>query len=206
MPIPDLEDAKMSAAERARLGEALAQSRRYLEFGMGGSSLMAVRAGIAEMVSVDSDPVWVEAVRGHPEIAPRAADGSVALLHADIGPVTDWGRPADRSGLRKWSAYISCAWAEWARRGSLPDLVFVDGRFRVACCLSVAAVCANLPDEQFPRLLMHDVDDKRAYYRDALELFEAVETVETLLAMRPRRGLPASLALTRLLERQFDFT
>jgi hypothetical protein len=206
MPTPDLEDAKMSAAERARLGEELTRSRRYLEFGMGGSSLMAVRAGIAEMVSIDSDPAWVEAVRSHPEIAPRAADGSVNLLHADIGPVTDWGRPADRSALRKWSAYISAGWAEWARRDALPDLVFVDGRFRVACCLSVAVVCANLPPEQFPRLLMHDVDDKRAYYRDALELFEAVETVETLLVMRPRSDRPAALALTRLLERQFDFT
>ncbi|MBV9992173.1 MAG: hypothetical protein JOZ72_12890 [Alphaproteobacteria bacterium] len=206
MPAPDLEHVQMSAAERARLDGELRAARAYFELGMGGSSLMAVRAGIAEMVSIDSDASWVEAVRAHPEIAPRLADGSIALLHADIGPVADWGRPADRSALRKWSAYLSTGWAEWARRGAMPDLVFVDGRFRVACCLSVAVACAHLPTEKAPRVLLHDVDDKRAYYRDALELLEQVDVVETLLVMRPRRDVSAALALSRLLERQFDFT
>jgi hypothetical protein len=206
MPVPDLENPQMSAPERERLAAELARTRRYFEFGMGGSSLMAVRAGVREMVSVDSDPQWVEAVRQHREIAPRAADGSVSLLHADIGPVTDWGRPADRSGLRKWSAYLSAGWAEWARRDAMPDLVFVDGRFRVACCLSVAVACARLPADAYPRLLMHDVDDRRAYYRDALELFEQVETVDTLLVLRPRADRSPAFALSRLLERQFDFT
>ncbi len=206
MPGPDLENPQMSAAERERLAAEFKRTRRYFEFGMGGSSLMAVRAGIAEMVSIDSDPAWIEAVRSHPEIAPRVADGSVSLLHADIGPVADWGRPADRSALRKWSTYLSAGWAEWARRGTLPDLVLVDGRFRVACCLSVAVACARLPEDIYPRVMMHDVDDKRAYYRDALELFEAVETVDTLLVMRPRVDKSPTLALSRLLERQFDFT
>lgn len=206
MPVPDLENPQMSAAERDRLAAELKRTRRYFEFGMGGSSLMAVRAGVREMVCIDSDPQWVEAVRSHPEIAPRAADCSVAILHADIGAVADWGRPADRSGLRKWSAYLSAGWAEWARRDAMPDLVFVDGRFRVACCLSVAVVCARLADDAYPRLMMHDVDDRRAYYRDALEMFDEVETVDTLLVLRPRRDRSPAFALSRLLERQFDFT
>ncbi|HWA91123.1 MAG TPA: hypothetical protein VG889_13885 [Rhizomicrobium sp.] len=202
----DLEFVQMSAAERARLEAELRAASAYFELGMGGSSLMAVRAGVRQIVSIDSDGAWVEAVRAHPEIAARAADGSISLLHADIGPVADWGRPADRSTVRKWSAYLSTGWAEWARRGTTPDLVFVDGRFRVACCLSVAVACAGLPPEAAPRVLLHDVDDKRAYYRDALELLEQVDAVETLLVMRPRREVSAALALSRLLERQFDFT
>jgi len=206
MTVPDLEHVQMSAAERERLSGELARARRYFELGMGGSSLMAVRAGIAQMVSVDSDAAWVDAVRAHPEIAPRCVDGSISLLHADIGPVADWGRPADRSALRKWSAYLSAGWQEWARRGTLPDLVFIDGRFRVACCLSVAVVCTRLPVQDHPRILMHDVDDKRAYYRDALEFLEQEDAVDTLLVMRPRKDSSAALALCRLLERQFDFT
>jgi len=206
MPAPDLEHVQMSAAERARLEAELRRASAYFELGMGGSSLMAVRAGIKQMVCVDSDGTWVEAVRAHPEIAARCADGSVSILHADIGPVADWGRPADRSAVKKWSAYISSGWAEWARRGTMPDLVLVDGRFRVACCLSVAVASAHLPPEKAPRVLLHDVDDKRAYYRDALEVLEQVDAVETLLVMRPRRDVTAALALSRLLERQFDFT
>ena len=206
MTAPDLEHVQMSAAERARLEAELRKASAYFELGMGGSSLMAVRAGVKQMVSVDSDGAWVQAVAAHPEIAPRCADGSVSILHADIGPVADWGRPADRSAVRKWSAYLSSGWMEWARRGTMPDLVLVDGRFRVACCLSVAAACAHLPPEKQPCVLMHDVDDKRAYYRDALEALEQVDVVETLLVMHPRRDVSAAFVLGRLLERQFDFT
>ncbi len=145
MTVPDLEHVQMSAAERERLSSELARASRYFELGMGGSSLMAVRAGVAQMVSVDSDATWVDAVRAHPEIAPRCADGSISLLHADIGPVADWGRPADRSSLRKWSTYLSAGWQEWARRGTLPTSSSSTAASGSASCLSVAVVCARLP-------------------------------------------------------------
>lgn len=199
----DLDHVQMSPAERDRLAAELARAASYFEFGMGGSTLMAARAGVRQIVSVDSDRAWVDAVRAHPEIAPRCADGSMSLLHADIGPVTDWGRPADRSAVRKWSQYLSVGWTEWARRETLPDLVLVDGRFRVACCISIAVVCAQ---SSSPRVLLHDVDDKRAHYRDALQFLEQIDQVETLLIMQPRKDLPIALSLSRLLEQQFDFT
>jgi hypothetical protein len=202
----DLEHVQMSAAERERFAKELARSQRYFELGMGGSTLLAVRSGVAQIVSVDSDKSWIEAVRAHPEIAPHCAAGSTSLIHADIGPVADWGRPADRSAVRQWSRYVSAGWTEWARRNTLPDLVLVDGRFRLACCLSVALVAAHQPPESWPLILLHDVDDKRSYYRDALEFLEQTDQVETLLIMKPRRDISAALALARLLEKQFDFT
>jgi len=202
----DLAQVQMSVAARERFAAELAKAHSYFELGMGGSTLMAARSGVEQIVSVDSDNTWIEAVRMHPEIAPRCANGSVSLLYADIGPVADWGRPADRSAVRQWSRYISAGWAEWARRQSLPDLVLVDGRFRVACCLSVTLVTAHLPSEALPHILLHDVDEKRAYYRDALECLEQVDQIETLLVMKPRKDKPTALALARLLEKQFDFT
>jgi len=202
----DLEQVQMSAAERDRFAAELGEARCYFELGMGGSTLMAARSGVEQIVSLDSDNTWIEAVRAHPDITPRCANGSTSLLYADIGPVADWGRPADRSAVRQWSRYISTGWAEWARRQSLPDLVLVDGRFRVACCLSVALVTAHLPSEKLPRILLHDVDEKRAYYRDALECLEQVDQVETLLVMKPSKDKPTALTLARLLEKQFDFT
>ena len=202
----DLEQVQMSAAERDRFAAELGEARCYFELGMGGSTLMAARSGVEQIVSLDSDNTWIEAVRAHPDITPRCANGSMSLLYADVGPVADWGRPADRSAVRQWSRYISTGWAEWARRETLPDLVLVDGRFRVACCLSVALVTAHLPSEKLPRILLHDVDEKRAYYRDALECLEQVDQVETLLVMKPSKDKPTALTLARLLEKQFDFT
>jgi hypothetical protein len=202
----DLEHVQMAAAERERFAAELAQTRAYFELGTGGSTLMAVRAGVGQIVSVDSDNTWIEAVRAHPEVALRCADGSTSLLYADIGPVADWGRPADRSAIRQWSRYISAGWAEWARRESLPDLILVDGRFRIACCLSVALITAHLPSAALPRILLHDVDEKRAHYREALECLEQVDQVGTLLIMRPSKQKSPALVLARVLEKQFDFT
>jgi hypothetical protein len=194
----------MSEFERQRLAAALAQAKSYLEFGMGGSTLMAVRAGVGRIVAVESDPAWVAAVAAHAEIAPRLADSTVRLLHADIGPVAEWGRPADRSALRKWSNYITVAWTEWARLGLVPDLVLVDGRFRIACCLSCALVAGQRTDPI--TVLMHDVDDARPHYREVLGFFDEIESVETLLVMRPKRDVPVARVLAALMERQFDFT
>jgi hypothetical protein len=165
---------------------------------------MAVRAGVDRIVAVESDPAWVAAVAGHAEIAPRIAAGNVRLLHADIGPVAEWGRPADRSAMRKWSNYISAGWAEWARIGAMPDVVLVDGRFRIACCLSCVLVAAGRDAPM--TVMMHDVDDARPHYGEVLAFFDEVETVETLLVMRPKAGASLPRALAALLERQFDFT
>lgn len=165
---------------------------------------MAVRSGVRQMVSVDSDPIWVQAVREHPEIAPRCADGSVSLLHADIGPVLEWGKPAGTGKIKAWHAYLSAGWTEWARRGEMPDLVFVDGRFRVAACLSVALVASSTHPRSELCVLLHDVSDRRPRYRDVLEFFDEVEMVDTLLVMKLRPNVPPGQILGALLQRQFD--
>jgi len=122
----------MSAAENELFSTVLDQSHRYLEFGLGGSSLLAVRAKLDTLVFVDSDAIWVTCVKEHPTVAPRLRDGSVSIIHADVGPVREWGNPVGRSHVTQWPRYVSTAWAEWLRRAQLPDLVLVDGRFRMA--------------------------------------------------------------------------
>jgi len=76
----DLEQVQMSAAERDRFAAELGEARCYFELGMGGSTLMAARSGVEQIVSLDSDNTWIEAVRAHPDITPRCANGSMSLL------------------------------------------------------------------------------------------------------------------------------
>jgi hypothetical protein len=69
----------MSAAETELFSAVLDQSHRYLEFGMGGSSLLAVRAKLDTLVSVDSG----ECIRAGDETTINSrlsAPGSRALL------------------------------------------------------------------------------------------------------------------------------
>jgi hypothetical protein len=179
--------------------------RRYLEFGLGGSTLLAIRGGAETVVAVDSDPNWVAAFRTHPEVAPKIEAGSASVQHADIGPVGAWGVPFDTRKLRSWPTYISSPWADWSRRGVLPDLVYVDGRFRVACCLSViVAFGARMPADGGPRVLLHDVTTDRPHYGEVFRFFDTVESVNTLHLLRTRPDACRVEALARLLEYQLD--
>lgn len=113
----------------------------YLEFGAGASTLLAADAGVRS-VSIESDRAYAWAVE-------RALPRSVAdnrIVHVDIGMTEDWGYP-----LWIWpTARRRRLWARYPQAGidavrtfeRFPDLVLVDGRFRVACCLAIARAAA----------------------------------------------------------------
>jgi hypothetical protein len=194
--------ALMTAPERELFERTLAAGvRRYMEFGAGGSTLLALRAGASDLVVVESDPTWIAAVAEHPEAAAAIAEHRLALLGADIGPTREFGYPAAMDApAARWSRYVQVGWAEWARRGTRPDLVFVDGRFRVACCLSVLLACSDSP----VRVLVHDICPERPGYAAILSCYDVIMQSGTLYQLAPRPHLSAAGVLSALLEAQFD--
>lgn len=116
-------------AEAAALREAYAAARTVLEYGAGGSTLMAAELG-ARVWAVESDAGWAAMMR-------QALDGKPGqILHVDIGPTGDWGHPTDDSRARQWPDYALKVWdlPDFPH----PDVVLVDGRFRLGCFLTVA--------------------------------------------------------------------
>jgi hypothetical protein len=97
-------------------------------------------------------------------------------VSVDLGPTQAWGFPSDRSRAVHWPSYHS-AYAE--RAGDGADLVLVDGRFRVACVLTV------LLHSSAPLLLVHDWE--RPEYHVVLPFVELLSITERLAVMR-RRG------------------
>ncbi len=179
--------------------------RRYLEFGVGGSTLLAIRSGLESVVAVDSDPDWVAATLRNPEIDAAVRVGRADIRHADIGPVTQWGYSGGSEHVENWPTYIATAWDAWSQRNEMPDLVFVDGRFRVACCLSVILLAAADPElTRNLRLVLHDVGPDRSYYDEVFRFFDIVESVNTLRVMRIKPDVPCSQVMSVLLRRQFD--
>ncbi len=203
---PQLGEPHLFGRERELMDRALgARCERYLEFGLGGSTLLALRNGAKQVVALDSDPRWVSAAREHPEIKPAIASGVATLLHADIGPTGDWGHPRSMEDKHRWPAYIRLAWEEWARREALPDLVYIDGRFRVACCLSVALACAfGSKAAGGVRVLLHDVSTERPHYSDVFKVFDMLEQVGTLCLLRAKTGICAASAFSMFLAYQYD--
>lgn len=148
--IPELPPAALEALElRLRLAKV------FLEYGAGGSTALASRLGVETIVSVESSPVWVERVRA----ALEKPTSAVHLLHADIGKTGDWGRPVDRTAVERWHFYPEIGWRRLREMGLSPDVVLIDGRFRVACfCVSL------LSSKPGTVLLFDDYVDRKQYH------------------------------------------
>lgn len=174
MSQPDLAP-HMSEPERATLEDLFRSASIGLEFGMGGSTLLASRCGVPVYYSVDSSADWVARCSEHPEIAPLIQSGKWHLRHVDIGPTGRWGRPVDRSARDRWPDYHSAIWAEMA---DPPDLVFIDGRFRAACGLQAIARCCP-----GTIIAIHDYPSRGGYH--VVERFlKIVASVDSLQVMR----------------------
>jgi hypothetical protein len=115
---------------RARYGAA----RIILEYGSGGSTVLAASQPGKYVMAVESDRAWAVDLQRRID---RAGLASPAVVwHVDIGATGRWGRPLDDAGWQRYHRYPLSIWSEPFFRP--PDLVLIDGRFRAACLLAVA--------------------------------------------------------------------
>lgn len=203
----DLEKPQLSASEASLLDHLLSESRDgYLEFGLGGSTLKAVRSTTPRIVAVDSDAGWVERVSRHPEIATGREAGRVTIVHAEIGPLSGWGRPADTSRIQHWPRYVAMPWAACREQGFRPDLIFIDGRFRVACAISAAIM--GLGDAEWrarARLVLHDYVGRQHKYRAILDFCTIEQAEDSLIILSLKPDIDANHAMTSLLTYVFNW-
>lgn len=145
-------------AEAAHLRAALARARTILEYGSGGSTVMAAELPGRRIWSVESDRDWARMMQGWFAQNPPAEGSTAEVIWTDIGPTRDWGYPADESGWRRYAHYPLAVWD----RPDLvqPDLVLVDGRFRTGCALAAA-----LRSQRPLTVLIDDYRRRRHYHR-----------------------------------------
>ena len=175
-PAPDLQP-EMSAAEIGVLRECYGKASSLVEFGCGGSTLLAVRSpALRRIWSVESDPAWIARLRSRPEVVAAEQGGRLRFLHADIGPTGDHGAPLDRAAQARWPAYHEAVWTD--PDTAAVDLVLVDGRFRVACALQALAHC-----QPHTVLLIHDFWNRTPYH-PVLAFTDWLGSCDTLAILR----------------------
>lgn len=150
--------------ELAYLTTTYGEARTILEYGSGGSTLLAARSG-ARVISVESDKDWAEGLAE----ALRPVSDKAQVHHVDIGPTGDWGRPRGSSGAARYHRYALSVWD----RPDLgePDLVLIDGRFRAACLAAV------LLRAKRPTTVLFDDYVARKYYHGVEKLARKEEVV-----------------------------
>jgi hypothetical protein len=157
--------------------------RFYLEYGSGGSTVLAA-ALKKPFVSVDTDRLFLQSLRR--KIGTLTPDQR--LIHADIGRTGPWGIPfpagePSSQRLRKWKAYAETPW-RFISKDNHPDLVLVDGRFRVATALTC---CVHLGGRSDVQILIDDYADRPAYH--VIEQHaKLVRIVGRMAVFHPLRG------------------
>ncbi len=163
----------------------LEQARNYLEYGSGGATLLANRH-VNTLVSVDCDSHRISDVRR--KLAAESRRAMTRLIHVNIGLTMERGMPVftkpTRRRVRRWEDYPSAPWRYFRSIAQQPDLILVDGRFRVACVLESLLSLSPLSNTQ---ILIDDYAD-RPYYQ-VVERFADFEMVGRMAVLRPRRLL-----------------
>jgi hypothetical protein len=170
----------------SHLKSKLATASTFLEYGSGGSTYMALRdfPRLKRLFSVESDKDWCETLAARI----NKQESRLCLVWADIGRTKDFGHPADDSMKDNFATYATAIWDIIESEKSHPDLVLIDGRFRVASFVMTAL--RGLPgaeivfDDYMDRSHYHDVE--RLVAREGVigraALFRIPERIDTNLA------------------------
>jgi hypothetical protein len=115
-----------------------------LEYGSGGSTLFAARCGVS-VIAVETSRRFTRELNYRLN---KLDANNAQVIHCDVGPTERWGWPVDTDPTEKnvaaWRHYLELPWQVALAKQSSPELVLVDGRFRVACVAYSAAQIARL--------------------------------------------------------------
>ncbi len=182
----------MSRAETDMLAAFMCCAGAYVEFGAGGSSVMASGLVRESIVSVDSSQEWLD------KVAEACASRLVRPrgILADIGPTAGFGHPQGDAHRDRWANYHTGVWTDG--RLSNADLYLIDGRFRVACFLQAILRC-----RETSVVLIHDFQN-RAEYHVVRGFASELARCENLSAFRPSPATRSALILDVIARHAFD--
>lgn len=109
--------------------------KKVLEFGSGGSTLIFAKRA-SKVVSVESDRYFANSVAGI--LRKQGISNATDILWVNIGPTKSYGQPWSTLKylmLYRYQNYSDEVFKKYPGV-NLSDVVFVDGRFRVACAMN----------------------------------------------------------------------
>ena len=165
----------------------LDKAKIYFEYGSGGSTYQAsIRDNIKKIYCVESDLNWLN------KLKENIKKNNITYLfnEMDTKPET-WGRCGENATDEQKINYSSQMMKLSNNEKDSIDLVLIDGRFRVACCLK----CYNIISENC--VIAFDDFLNRAHYHIVLDYFDIVEKTEdnrmVILSKNKNKVVPEEL-------------
>ena len=140
----------------------------YFEYGSGGSTYQAsIRENIRTIYSVESDSEWRKKLK---QIITKP---SIRYIYNEMNTLpNNWGNPGkNATNIQKINYSNRMRKLSKEEQDSI-DLVFIDGRFRVACCLK----CYDIIKDTC--LIAFDDFLNRTEYHIVLEYFDIIEKTQ----------------------------
>jgi hypothetical protein len=140
----------------------------YFEYGSGGSTYQAsIRENIQKIYSVESDGEW------HNKLKSIIKNKRVNYIYSEIeNKPNTWGYPGKNATEEQKINYSNQLNNLTLDEKLSIDLLFIDGRFRVACCLK----CFNIVSENC--IIVFDDFIPRKNYYIVLDYFDIVNKTQ----------------------------
>lgn len=152
----------------------------YFEFGSGGSTYQAsIRNNIKTIYSVESDILWYNKIK---KILNQNKNITFIYNEMDTEPNT-WGNPGKNSTFSQQKNYSNQIVILNESISKNIDLILIDGRFRVACCLK----CFNIINDNC--LIIFDDFLDRPHYHIILDYYNIIEcTVDNRMVILKKKS------------------
>ena len=170
----------MTQSEKQVFYRYILNSKYYLEFGMGGSSIAVLMKAKAQISCVESSPEWINKLRKYSIIKTAEKNSRLKIKFVDIGEISNKGFPVDLTKRNNFPKYSSEIFNEI--NPSKVDGVLIDGRFRVACILQTILYCNQ---KEGLIIMIHDIWT-RPHYHTVLKYLHEIERIDSLGIFRIR--------------------
>jgi glycosyltransferase involved in cell wall biosynthesis len=157
-------------------------SNHYFEYGSGGSTIQAAKQeNIKTIHSVESDPEWYKNVCNAIE-----TKKPITLMYRHLNAAPNmWGYPGEGCLIEHAKEYSRSILSLSKTESTRLDMILIDGRFRVACCLH----CFEMISDDC--LIVFDDFLNRPYYNDVLEFYDIVRKTEdnVMVVLKKKKGI-----------------
>lgn len=172
------------------------KGENVVEFGAGGSTIMFLRKK-KKIISIENNKPYLDFISNIQYIKVGAANKQLGFKYIDTGEIKKWGRLKNDLKKDNWPNYYQTVWDDC--RLTQPDIVLIDGRFRVMCALNaIPYITRNTI------VLFHDFTAPKKY-NSILQFYNVIDHANSLYVLRVKNDIDTAKLESMKKEFQFDY-
>ncbi|HEX8542325.1 MAG TPA: tetratricopeptide repeat protein [Pseudomonas sp.] len=185
-PLPQIQEPQVTFPEEVAvyLRKIYSEASVILEYGSGGSTIIAARMPGKSVISVENDAQWARDMQGW--IAGATLSSTPVIYPIDVGETGVWARPKNARAWKKFHTYPLKVWDE--PFFEQPDVILIDGRFRIACFVTAYLRASK------PMIVLFDDYLDRPHYHVVERLIAPTEFIGRMARfdLQPLTEIPRS--------------